>query len=194
ESPRVMTGVLVTLAVLSLICGFIWLPGFIPGAQWRNDFMGLRVQGGHGAHAAKGGHGEHHTGTEILAMIVSVIIALGASGLGVFVFTKRRALAQKLARETYLTRAFYRLSLNKFWVDEVYEALIIKPIYYVAIALWLLADMVLIDGLCVNGLGYLVKRTASVLRRLQSGLVNLYALVILFGAMAIIWFMLIKVL
>ncbi|MHC4780472.1 MAG: NADH-quinone oxidoreductase subunit L, partial [Planctomycetota bacterium] len=176
ESPKAMTGVLVVLAGLSLVGGLVWWPGFIPGWQFLGDFLGL---GAHasvaGKHAAGGGHGEHHTGAEVAAMVVSVLLALGASGLGILIFTKKRDLARKLARETFLTRAFYKASWNKFWVDEVYETLFVKPIYYGAIALWLLADMVFIDGLGVNGLAYLVKRVAGLLRRLQSGLVNMYA-------------------
>ncbi len=192
ESPKVMTVVLIALAGLSVVGGFIWLPGFIPGAQWLRDFMGLGG-GGHGGHGAGHGGG-HHTAAEITAMLVSVVLALGASGLGWWFFTRKRDTARKLARETFFTRALYRLSYNKYWVDEIYEALVIKPIYYGAVAMWLMADMVMIDGLGVNGLGYLVKRVAASLRRLQSGLVNMYALIVLFGAMAVIWFMLFSVL
>ena len=193
ESPRVMTGVLVALAVLAVVGGIVQLPAFIPNAQWFTDFLHLDVKPSLGGkHAAGGGHGEDHTAAEVVAMLVSIVLALGASVLGILVFTRGRDLVRKLARETFLTRAFYKASYNKYWVDELYEAVFVKPVYYGAIILWLLADMVFIDGLGVNGLGYLAKRIAATLRRLQSGLVNMYALIILFGAMTAVWYVLIK--
>jgi NADH-quinone oxidoreductase subunit L len=193
ESPKVMTGVLVALAVLAIVGGVVQLPAFIPGTQWFSDFLHLGLDASQeGKHAAGGGHGEDHTAAEIVAMLVSILLALGASALGILIFTKKRDLARKLAQETFVTRAFYKASYNKYWVDEIYEFLFIKPIYYGAIILWLLADMVIIDGLGVNGLGYLAKRIAATLRRLQTGLVNMYALIILFGAMTAVWYVLIK--
>ena len=127
-------------------------------------------------------------------MGASIVLAVGASLLGIWVFTKKRDMVRTLAKEAALTRWFYKLSFNKYWVDEIYEAVIVKPLYYTAILAWLVADMVFIDGLCVNGLGYLVKRVAGTLRRLQTGLLNMYALIILFGAMAVLWFMLLEIL
>jgi len=190
ESPKIMTGVLVALAFLSVVGGLVWLPAFIPDAQWLDSFMGLGVQASEaGKHAAGGGH-ESHLAAEIGSMLASIVLAVTASLLGLWVFTRKRDMVSRLARDVFGTRAFYKMSFNKYWIDEIYEALVIKPVYFLAILLWLLADMVFIDGLCANGLGYLTKRVAEVLRRLQSGLLNLYALIILFGAMAVLWFML----
>jgi NADH-quinone oxidoreductase subunit L len=188
ESPRSMTVPLVILAFLAVVGGYMWLPGVIAHgeAQPFRDFLQktLKVD-----YAAK----EHRAGAEWISMIGSVILALGASGLSVLLYLRMRGTVERLAREVYLTRAIYRFSLNKYWVDEIYEALIIKPIYYVSIAMWLFVDVVIIDGL-VNLAGVLVKWLSSVFRNLQTGFIGSYAVTILVGVLVVLWYLILQVL
>jgi NADH-quinone oxidoreductase subunit L len=81
----------------------------------------------------------------------------------------------------------YRLAVDKFRVDELYDAAILRPIKWVAWALWKVVDVFLIDGLLVNG----VARTAGVFGRLlrvsQNGDVQRYAAVMAVAAALILW-------
>jgi NADH-quinone oxidoreductase subunit L len=68
-------------------------------------------------------------------------------------------------------------SLNKFYVDEVYYALIVRPLTFVARAAHRLIDAVLIDGVMVRGTAWVTKQTGAVLRYLQTGDAQMYAAV-----------------
>jgi NADH-quinone oxidoreductase subunit L len=78
-------------------------------------------------------------------------------------------------------RAVYALLWNRYWVDEIYDALFIRP--YVAFSrfFWKVVDSMLIDGI-VNGVGWTVATTGQVSRRIQSGNVQHYALATVLGA------------
>jgi NADH-quinone oxidoreductase subunit L len=185
ESPRSMTIPLGILAFLAVVGGYMWLPGVIGHGELQpfRTYLGLPD-----FHAK-----EHHTGAEWASMILSVVLALGASGLGYLVYTRYRHVVDNLAKKVFLTRDLYKLSYNKYWVDEIYEAFIIKPIYYSSIALWLFVDVVIIDGL-VNLVGVLVKWASTVFRNLQTGFIGSYAVTILVGVLVVLWYLIIQVL
>jgi NADH-quinone oxidoreductase subunit L len=91
---------------------------------------------------------------------------------------------------TSLAMAFprlYRFAVDKFRVDELYDAAILRPIKWLAWALWKVVDVFLIDGLLVNG----IARTAGVFGRLlrvsQNGDVQRYAAVMAVAAALILW-------
>jgi NADH-quinone oxidoreductase subunit L len=80
----------------------------------------------------------------------------------------------------------HRLLLNKYFVDEVYDATVVQPIHAVSRdGLWRLFDVGLIDA-AVNGVASIVDGSASVLRRLQTGSVRAYAGAIFVGAVTIV--------
>ena len=83
-------------------------------------------------------------------------------------------------------RGVYRLLLNKYYVDEVYDATIVQPIKVVSTeGLWRGFDVKVVDG-AVNGAGYLVSGVSIVLRLLQNGSVKTYAASMFAGAVAIL--------
>ncbi|MBE0617989.1 MAG: NADH-quinone oxidoreductase subunit L, partial [Proteobacteria bacterium] len=82
-------------------------------------------------------------------------------------------------------KAVYELLLNKYYVDEIYQAVFIDTCLALATFLWAFWDVVVIDGL-VNGTGYLVRTVGGGLRQLQTGRVQGYALTILFGAVVLV--------
>ncbi|MBX6341263.1 MAG: NADH-quinone oxidoreductase subunit L, partial [Thermomicrobiaceae bacterium] len=79
----------------------------------------------------------------------------------------------------------YRLAANRWYFDEIYEALIVHPLYRFAIWLWRVVDVRVIDG-AVNGVADLVSLTSQRWRRLQTGLVANYALMIALGTVVIV--------
>jgi NADH-quinone oxidoreductase subunit L len=107
-----------------------------------------------------------------------------ASGLiGIFfawlMYIAKPAMADSLASSFKL---LYTTLYNKYWVDEVYDATVVKPL--VGGSRWVLwkgADAGLIDG-SVNGVGTLAQKAGGVLRMLQSGNIRSYATWVLFGS------------
>jgi NADH-quinone oxidoreductase subunit L len=87
------------------------------------------------------------------------------------------------------TNPLHKLLLNKYYVDELYDALIVKPIYRLCLWCAQIFDVKVIDGL-VNGVATAVVAWALGLRRLQTGYVMNYALGMLVGAVALVAFLL----
>jgi NADH-quinone oxidoreductase subunit L len=105
-------------------------------------------------------------------MAVSTAFAVAGIWFAYFVWVKRRSIAENAAREL---APVHRLLLNKYYVDEIYDATVVKPIEAVSReGLWRGVDVGVIDG-AVNGVGSIVDASSMVLRRLQTGSVRAYA-------------------
>ncbi|MBI4618681.1 MAG: NADH-quinone oxidoreductase subunit L [Desulfobacterales bacterium] len=196
ESPSVMTSPLVVLAILSAIGGFVGIP-IIKGANVFHDFL-APVTGEHLAGSAKvtltnlayasstavsSGEAVHHpVGLEVLMMAISLAIALGGLGLAYYMYIKNPSLPKRLAEKFKL---LYHLICNKYFVDEIYDFLFVNPIKRGSEILWTFFDVRVVDGM-VNGSGRFVEFGSSVLKRIQTGYVQNYALSILVGIGAII--------
>jgi NADH-quinone oxidoreductase subunit L len=120
-------------------------------------------------------------------MGVSTGVAAAGIGIAFFFWQRNRQLADSLARQF---GGLYRLLLNKYYVDEIYDAAIVQPIKLLSTgALWKGVDAGLIDG-TVNGVGALVRAGSSSLRRVQTGSVRTYAAGLFLGAALILgWYL-----
>ena len=120
---------------------------------------------------------------ELTLMTVSSLIALAGIGLAAFLWLKNRHIPDQMAQ------AFsgpHKLLLNKYYVDEIYDAAIVQPIKaFSTQGLWKGMDVIVVDG-AVNGAGYVVGAFSAGLRLLQTGSVKSYAAGTLFGAVAIL--------
>jgi NADH-quinone oxidoreductase subunit L len=198
ESPRVMTVPLVILAVLSTVGGFLGLP-LAEKANVMHNWLGPWV-GGHGTEeAAMGSHqgalaqGEsvthaagHSAGLEVALMAISVALAI------IGIWTAWRLYIKDLPRVQELSRKFagaYRVLWNKYYVDEIYNAMFVRPIVDGSRLLWRAFDVGVIDW-AVNGAGRVLRATASYLRPIQNGLAGSYAAAILLGAILIMGYVL----
>jgi NADH-quinone oxidoreductase subunit L len=140
-----------------------------------------------GARGEAGGHGEEpgKTQVELTLMAVSSAIAFLGIGIAWFFFRRRAERAEAVARAL---PGVHRLLLNKYYVDEIYDATIIQPIKRTSeTVLWKGVDAGLIDGV-VNGAGTTVRGTASLLRLLQTGSVRAYAASIFVGVLLVLAF------
>ena len=91
-------------------------------------------------------------------------------------------------------KALYELLLNKYYIDQIYDALVSRPLFFIAeYVLFKGVDHYAIDGL-VNGTGFTVEAGGDAVRRVETGNVQHYALVYLLGAVAIAAFYLYRVL
>jgi len=98
-------------------------------------------------------------------------------------YLKNPALPEQLAARF---RGVYTLIYNKYYVDELYDALFVQPIKEASNVLWLSFDTKVIDG-TVNGAGKMIQGASGIIRKIQTGSLQNYALYILLGVVAIIF-------
>jgi NADH-quinone oxidoreductase subunit L len=116
-------------------------------------------------------------------MGVSVLVALLGIGLATWIWLKRPEVADRVAARV---PGLYRLLLNKYYVDEAYDATVVQPIKIVSEeALWRGMDARVVDG-AVNGAGQVVGGISAVLRLLQNGSVKTYAASTFLGVVVIL--------
>jgi NADH-quinone oxidoreductase subunit L len=167
---------LVVLAIGSIAAGYLGLPAVVGGSNWFEHFL----EPSFGVPAAE--EAATH-GPEGLLMLVSSAVAALGIGIAMYFFLKNRRAADRLADRFVGVR---ELLLNKYYVDEVYDAAIVQPMRIVSDqALWKVVDIRLIDG-AVNGVAETVGGSSEVLRRVQSGSVRTYAASLLFGVVLIL--------
>src|SRR5688572_6745635 len=172
DAPPAMALALILLAIGSVAAGYIGVPHALGGHNalhaWLEPAFGVQAAAAaEGAEAA----GEHES-LELTLMGVSSFIALLGIGIATLIWLWRRQLADAMAR-TF--SPIHKLLLNKYYVDELYDATIVQPIKVVSQqGLWRGFDVRVIDG-AVNGTGALVTGGSAVLRRLQTGSVRTYA-------------------
>jgi NADH-quinone oxidoreductase subunit L len=174
ESPAVMSVPLVILAIFAIGVGFV---GFPPehGAYHRFVEAVFVMPGAMVAHAAPP--------WELVAMaLVSLLIAVAGVLTATWFYRWRPELPDRLAVQ-YPTA--YRILLNKYYVDEIYDALFVEPIKRGAVWLWRRFDEPVVDG-SVNGVGAIVRTGSILLRYLQTGYVMNYVLSFILGVVVIL--------
>ncbi len=188
EAPWVMTGPLVVLGILSAIGGWLNIPSFlssvVPGPvaaleRWLDPVVGsatLAVTGGHATEIA--------TSTESLLVGAAVLIAVGGMLLA---WARLQPVALVPARDAVPAEGFERVLEHKYYVDEIYDAIIVQPVVRVSrLLLWRGIDAGLIDGLLVNGTAVVARFAGWMGSQLQSGQVGTYAWVLVVGVLAVL--------
>jgi NADH-quinone oxidoreductase subunit L len=169
ESPPVMYVPLIVLAVFAL---------FIGAAIGPTGAVGHFLERTPGWAALGDGHAGHNYGL----MIGSSLVALIGVASAWWLYGRPSAMPHRLAQQL---RFGYELSLNKFWFDELYAAIVVRPLVGLA-QLCRVADYRLVDG-AVRGVAAIPAGIARwLLRPLQNGLVQLYALGMVFGLIALL--------
>ncbi len=177
EPSVLMTGPLTILAVLAAVAGFVGLPAYL-GSSWLESFL----EPSFGLRYVQSAGGEHGFSSEIALTVIAVVAGLSGIAVAYYAYLRDRELPSRVAQHL---SGLYSAARQKFYVDEIYDRLIIWPIHRISdVLLWRVIDVHLIDGL-VNGMGGLVQYWASGLRRIQSGYTRSYATWILVGAVLI---------
>jgi NADH-quinone oxidoreductase subunit L len=185
ESPPVMTLPLVLLAVGSVLAGYVGVPHILGGGNYIEEFLNEALKSP--AHPAEvAAHGG--AGLELGLMAASVIIALIGIGIAYAFYIKDPARPQALAEKM---KGLYTTLLNKYYVDELYDYLIVNPIKRGSIWLWEFFDTKVIDG-SVNGTALIIDWGSGLLRKYQTGIVLNYILSFLAGAVIIIGYLLLR--
>ena len=184
---------LIVLAIGSVAAGWIGVPGHNVLAEWLHPAFeaprtasavaGEPAAAAEPAAAEGEAAAESHETLEFALMGVSTAIAVAGIWFAWIVWVKRRSIAENAAREF---APLHRLLLNKYYVDEIYDATIVQPIRVASQeGLWRGFDVKVIDG-AVNGAATIVNSSATVLRRLQTGSVKTYAGSVFVGVVAIL--------
>lgn len=194
ESPSTMTIPLMILAAFSLLIGIV--VGFPPESGWIHHFLSpIIVKGGHEAH-----HPSLAVGLGLMAL--STVIAVAGWALARHFYIKEPQLPNLLAERAH---GLYTALVNKYWVDEIYQAVIVRPLLWFANFLWTfdqwvldglvnasgwvtlmeskiseIFDVYIVDG-TVNGVSATLDVGARGLRRLQTGAVQNYVLAMVMG-------------
>ena len=183
ESPKSMTVVLSILAVLSVVGGWIGIPKVLTGGSDVNVFhhwLAPAVAMPHGAEEA----GHHSVGVEIGLMGLALGIALGGIAIATVVYRRRVGSADRIAAAS---GPLYPMVRNLFWVDELYEAAILRPFYALS-RFFDGFDRWVVDGL-VNATGIVADVTGQLMKLFQTGYVRNYALLFLMGVVTILLYL-----
>ncbi len=184
ESPRIMTVPLIILAFLSIVGGFVGIPHLFNKFEHFLDpvfsqFIVLEV--------AEGGNGLLNL--ELSFMAISALIAFMGIGFAYYFYISKPSIPVEI---TSKMKGIYSFLCNKWYVDELYDLIIVRPLNFISkVILWRWMDVKIIDGL-VNNVAVLVGKSSSLLRRVETGMVQNYALSIVLGVVIIIGYFLLK--
>jgi NADH-quinone oxidoreductase subunit L len=180
ESHAPITFALVVLALLSLIGGLLGLPTFLGLPHWLEGWLAPIY-----AAAEHAGEAEHHLSlaTEWTLFSTSAVVSMAGIALAYFFYVVRPAIPQNLARST---RPIFSLLANKYYIDELYNAVIVKPALLLAEGLAVGCDKLLIDGVLVDGLANGIGWLGRQFSHLQSGYLRHYALATFIGVLVLI--------
>jgi len=179
ESPIVMLVPLALLSVGALAAGLVFA-GFFSGHAYDEFWKGAIYTGqeNHILHAM-------HEIPEWISYVPTVMMALGFLG-ALYVYQLAPGTAQKIAGAF---PKLYRFLLNKWYFDELYDAIFVRPAFALGRLLWKGGDGRIIDGLGPDGIAARVVDGARLAVRLQTGYVYHYAFAMLIGVAAFVtWF------
>jgi NADH-quinone oxidoreductase subunit L len=216
DAPPAMAIPLVILALGSVLAGYVGVPHALGGENRIHGFLESSFHpasaGGH--HSATASEPASHTGlsaeavgehgaeagapaadahaaeaTELTLMGVSSVIALLGIAIAAYFFLFNRALADSVASSF---AAVHRTLLNKYWIDELYDAAIVQPLKWASDhVLWKVVDVWIIDGV-VNGVGVFVRGSAALIRMAQTGSIRTYAASLVLGVVLVLGYYLMQ--
>jgi NADH-quinone oxidoreductase subunit L len=175
ESPPVMTIPLVILAVLATFGGFLGFPHILGG----HNFLEHLLQG---IVPESLGHGSE--GTEISLMVLSVAVGLSCLYASKVLFLDK----QEDKTESPLNKFLY----NSWYFNEIYEGLVVQPLGKVAVFLWKVVDVVIIDG-AVLLTGTISRAAGRTLRVMHTGRLEHYLVALMLGTLALLALLVVQV-
>jgi len=179
ESPAVMTIPLFVLAIGAIFSGFLFYDLFV-GHHWK-EFWGdaIFILPQHEAMEAA-----HHVPSIIKLM--PLIVGVGGVALAFIIYVAIPSLPGRVAGAF---RPLHQLFFNKWYVDELYDAMLVRPAVRLGRLLWTRGDQRTIDAFGPDGVSGMVGRLSAVSSRLQTGYVFHYAFAMLIGVVVLIlWY------
>jgi NADH-quinone oxidoreductase subunit L len=184
ETPWVVTGPLLALALPSLAIGYMTIEPLLFGEYFGNA---IYVADRHPVmiELNQEFHGAVAMGLHALVTLPFWLAAAGV-GLSAFFYLKRPDIPAALAQRF---RFLHQMLLNKYWFDELYSWAFARGARVLGGGLWRRGDQTVIDGFLVNGTAHLVERLSRLVKAFQSGYIYHYAFAMLIGVFALVtWF------
>jgi NADH-quinone oxidoreductase subunit L len=180
ESPWSMLGPLVVLAILSVIGGWLALPAFFQRPDYFANFL-TPIFSGHESVEVVTEAATHNL--ELILAGVAVAAALIGLAVAYWLYVSNPRKADDLAKSM---KPAYTILLNKYYVDELYAFLVVRPLLWLSTSVfWKAADVAGIDG-TVNGIAHGAKAIGDGVRHSQSGNTRSYAVWVVVGAIVVL--------
>ena len=179
ESPLVMIIPLLLLAIGAIFAGFIFKELFISEGGtnnfWRGSIFFLQPLST-----------DHPPLWFLLLTPVLVTISIP---LAYYLFVKNKNLTNQIAN---VNRPLYEFLLNKWYFDELYEVIFVKPCKRSGLFLWKFFDIKIIDGFGPDGISGMIKKFSVKANKFQTGYIYQYAFIMLLGFSALLTFLIVK--
>ena len=179
ESPIVMLIPLVLLSIGAIFAGFLFKELFI-GYEGLNNFWRDSI------FFLKPLSTDHPPLWFLLLTPTLVILSIP---LAYYLFLKNRNLPERLAS---INKPLYQFLINKWYFDELYDVLFVKPSKKLGLFLWKFFDLKIIDGFGPDGISSMIKKFSLKANKFQSGYIYQYAFVMLLGFSALLTFLIVK--
>ena len=179
ESPIVMLIPLVLLSIGALFAGFLFKELFI-GYEGLNNFWRDSI------FFLKPLSTDH---PPLWFLLLTPILVILSIPLAYYLFLKNKNLPDQIAN---INKPLYNFLLNKWYFDELYDVLFVKPSKKLGLFLWKFFDLKIIDGFGPDGISLLIKKFSVRANKFQSGYIYQYAFVMLLGFSALLTFLIVK--
>ncbi len=180
ESPFVITLPLVLMAIPSIIVGGLCLIGFVTGKFVFGSVFNV-------SWIVNGFKEEAPSAIEMIKeSVIHLPLYIGLSGLLVaYIFYKNPNISNKFVQSI---KPIYNILDKKYYMDDLYIKVLMPCGRILGKFLWNIGDIFIIDGLLVNGSANLINRYSKILRKIQNGFINSYAIFMIFGVIIMLTF------
>src|SRR6056300_144268 len=175
ESPLVMLLPLIILSIGAIFAGFIFKELFFDTNFWGNSIFFLEPLS------------EEHP--PMWFLLLTPILVCSSIPISYYLFVKNKDLPNSIVE---INKPLYNFLINKWYFDELYEILFIKPSKKIGLFLWKFFDLKIIDKFGPDGVSSLIKKFSIKANKFQSGYIYQYAFIMLLGFSALLTFLIIK--
>jgi len=182
ESPLNMTLPLIILAVLSVIGGLLNVPSLFGGNHWLTHYLGHSTLG-----LDKVAEIHLSDAQTMMLMGVASVLALGALFFAFVKFVKKSSVPES---DEQLT-GWAKLSANKLYIDELYDALFVKPVEWISAVLHRFVEMMFLNRL-IDGFTTVIDLSGQLVRRWQTGIVSSYLFWMVTGIVGLMVYYIVK--
>jgi len=179
ESPLIMLVPLVILAIGAVFAGFLFKDLFI-GHGGENYFWAQSIK------FLEPLSTEHPPTWFVLLTPCLVLISIP---IAYYLFVRNKEIPKQIAN---INKPLYNFLINKWYFDELYEIIFIKPLKKLGLFLWKFCDGKIIDGFGPDGISSFIKKCSIKANKFQSGFIYQYAFIMLLGFSALLTFLIIK--